>query len=274
MAAKEIKGTVTGTYASSYEIKLVLSSTVIDGKLQSTVNASLQFRRTGDLSYPSYNLSDAESSITIDGEKTNKITSYDTRNNKNWIVLQTKTKTVNHNSDGTKSINVSAKFTSNAAAGMTGGNVSGTFKLDNITTSSKILNINSDYIENKISLEIDNDNLYNTLEIFSDTTLIKKVVDYKSLEEIRLTDEEILKSYNCTENLSLELQYKLKTFLDSNHNTFLGEDNLSKNINFGGTSYQNINGVWKRGIEYQNINGIWKKTLEYQNVNKIWKRGI
>ena len=112
------------------------------------------------------------------------------------------------------------------------------------------------------------------MEIFSDTTLIKKVVDYKSLEEIRLTDEEILKSYNCTENLSLELQYKLKTFLDSNHNTFLGEDNLSKNINFGGTSYQNINGVWKRGIEYQNINGIWKKTLEYQNVNKIWKRGI
>ena len=49
MAAKEIKGTVTGTNASSYEIKLVLSSTVIDGKLQSTVNASLQFRRTGDL---------------------------------------------------------------------------------------------------------------------------------------------------------------------------------------------------------------------------------
>lgn len=140
MASGTINGTVTGSSAASYAIKIDWNSSPNPTSNSSTVNAYLYFRRTASLSYPSYNLSDAYASLSYDGGNTQGgTTTYDTRSTTDWILLKSASWSVGHNTDGSKQITLSASFTANAGSGMTGGSVNGTVGLDTIARGSVLL---------------------------------------------------------------------------------------------------------------------------------------
>lgn len=139
MATQTIYGSFQGSNAGNYQIKCECSSTSNETNNYSNVTVSLYMRRTGNVE-GQWNLSDSTSRIVIDGTDSGySVTPFDTRSTTSWILLKTYTKNnIYHNSDGKKTINISANFNPNATSSLYGGAVSGSFKLDDIPRQAVI----------------------------------------------------------------------------------------------------------------------------------------
>lgn len=145
MASGTINGTTANEYISS---KIEWSSKADNTNNRSTVTAALYYRRTNS-GYTTYGY--RYCSITINGVKCSAngaitITEHE------WVKAAEGTVTVDHNSDGTKSIDISAE-------GYVGGTTlkstscSGTAKLDSIPRASTITSAGNVTLGNKCSVK-------------------------------------------------------------------------------------------------------------------------
>lgn len=160
MASTTLNGSFQGSNAGNYAIKCECTSTS-NGSTANTSNVTvkLYMRRTVSLQYPQWNLytdatNGAISNITIDGtSKGSTVTTFDTRNTTGWILLTSFTKNnISHNSNGSKSISISASFEPKATSSLYGGAVSGTFTLDTIARAATITSVANVTLGNQCSV--------------------------------------------------------------------------------------------------------------------------
>lgn len=137
----------SGDYGDKYEFKAEAFDTDISSQNNtSLVVVDIYMRRKDVSSSGAYNNNGTAWSITIDGTTTTGTTAWDTRNTSDWQHLGWATKTVTHNTDGNKTVSISASHTGNSASGsskMGNASVSGNFTLTYIpryATVSQSLN--------------------------------------------------------------------------------------------------------------------------------------
>lgn len=130
-------GTIYGTTANkSIESKIEWSATSSTANNNSAVTASLWYRRTNTYSgTPTGGTGTV--SITIDGQSGSEKKSLTVPNDKSWVKAIEVTKTVSHNSDGTRSITISASG-SLPPSSLSATYCSGTAVLDNIPRQANI----------------------------------------------------------------------------------------------------------------------------------------
>lgn len=142
------KGTIVGKTDNEYiSAQVIWTSTVNTDKNQSTVTATLYYKRTND--YTTYGT--GSFTITINGEVT-KVTNYISFGNDEWVEAMSATVTVAHDSDGSKSITISA------SGGIPGTSLewtslSGTADLGTIPRASTITAVSNTTLGNKCSVK-------------------------------------------------------------------------------------------------------------------------
>ena len=127
MASSTITGTTSNSNLAS---KIEWSSSPSTANNSSTVTAKLYYRRTNTYSGTPTS-GTGTFSITIDGKKVSTSGKLTIPNDKSWVLALTATKTVTHNTDGKKSITISATGYLSGTT-LTSTTCSGTAKLDNI----------------------------------------------------------------------------------------------------------------------------------------------
>lgn len=142
-------GTITGSTSNQYiDSRIVWSSTATTSSNTSKVTATLQYKRnnTGFTTYGTGSFS-----ITIDGTKTSTSKTL-TITESGWVDAVSATKTVNHTSDGSKSITISATG-SISGTSLTSTSCSGTAKLDTIPRASTLTSASNVTLGNKCSVK-------------------------------------------------------------------------------------------------------------------------
>lgn len=141
-------GTITGSTGNQYiNAKIIWSSTADRNGNTSDVTASLWYKRTNN--YTTYGTGDF--SITINGIKTSE-SNYISFSDDEWVKAMEVTVAVEHNSDGSKSVNISA------TGGITGTSLSstsvkGTAVLDTIPRASTITSASAVTLGNECSVK-------------------------------------------------------------------------------------------------------------------------
>ena len=129
-----------GTYGNRYELMAeATEETYSVADNTSRVAVYLYMRRTNVSSNGAWNNSQTPWTITIDGQEFSGTSSWDTRNTSDWQILGGATKVIQHNTDGSKTITISAYHNSqNTTAGVGTASGSGTFELTKIPRASTI----------------------------------------------------------------------------------------------------------------------------------------
>lgn len=127
-----------GSYGSRYEFMMDAYETDINNANNtSLVTAYIYVRRTDISSSGAYNNNGTPWSITIDGSSYSGSATFDTRNSTDWKFLGSASKTITHNSDGTKSISLSGSHSGTPMGSASG---SGTFDLTQIPRYMTVTN--------------------------------------------------------------------------------------------------------------------------------------
>lgn len=134
MANGRIYGSITGSSSTKYDLWVDWTSVPDGVNMQSTVTVNFYLQRNDGYANSFSDSAANPVSITIDGVTSNTTKAIDTRNGQKAL-LHTYTRTISHNPNGTKSINISASFsTANNRPTVTSGSVSSTtINLDTIT---------------------------------------------------------------------------------------------------------------------------------------------
>lgn len=126
-------GTINGSTGNQYiDAKIIWSSVADTGDNKSVVTAALYYKRTNN--YTTYGT--GTFSITINGEKTT-VTAYTSFSDDEWVKAMEATVTVEHDTDGSKVITISAAG-SIPGTSLPSTSVSGKVVLDTIPRASKI----------------------------------------------------------------------------------------------------------------------------------------
>ena len=142
-------GTIDGSStASNCDCRITWSSTKNDDNT-SKVTASVQVKKSGSSSTSGT----FSGTLKIDGTSYS-ISKYDSWSWGSWHTVGTKTKTITHNEDGTKSISISANLTQTGTSMAGTYKASGTAKLDTINRASKINEIDDFSIDDTITISI------------------------------------------------------------------------------------------------------------------------
>lgn len=132
----------SGGYGGKYEFKADASeSNVSSSNNSSLVSVSIYLRRKDSSSNGAYNNYGTGWTITIDGTTYSGTSTWDTRNTTAWQYLGSASKTVTHNSDGSKTVSISASHTGNSSSSsskMGNASGSGNFTLENIPRHTQI----------------------------------------------------------------------------------------------------------------------------------------
>lgn len=128
-----IQGNFSGTSASNVKPVLEWSATQNISNNTSTVTAHLVFIKSNSYWYP-YNLNGHQVSMSFDGNNAKANRTFDLRNRSREVVWS-RTVTVNHNSDGTKRLNISV---SGDTGNMGGYNFGANIDLNTIPRSSSM----------------------------------------------------------------------------------------------------------------------------------------
>ena len=134
MASGIINGTTSN---SNIDSKIEWSSTPSTANNSSVVTASLYYKRTNTYSGTQTG-GKGTFSITIDGQTGNGSASITIPNSKEWVLALTVTKTVAHNTDGNKTITISATGSISGTT-VTSTDCSGTATLDRISRGATIV---------------------------------------------------------------------------------------------------------------------------------------
>lgn len=158
---KSVTGNMSaqGYSNSAYSIKL---DTYLNKQEENSSKINYQvFLRTnvsdwGWYSYPSPKTYLQRDKIDINTSKS--ITNLPTKNQGNWVKVQDYTETINHNSDGTLTINVSAKFSANYSKSYLPKDITietGNLTIPKINRASTLQSINDFSIDDTITIKYD-----------------------------------------------------------------------------------------------------------------------
>ncbi len=129
----------SGSGLTRYEFKAEAYEQKADNYIETnktTIVVDIYMRRNQLYSTSAYNLNGSPWSITIDGDTKNGTSAWDTRNSVDWKYLGSHSKEITHNSDGSKTVTISAYHQSNINIGNSSG--SANFTLTKIPRASKI----------------------------------------------------------------------------------------------------------------------------------------
>lgn len=190
-------------------------------------------------------------------------------------LIKTQSKTVTHNSDGSKTVACSASY--NGTGYWDGQWHTVTWSdskvLATIPRGSVIGTISAFNVEDSFSVPVTkySESFTDTLEIKLGETVIKTITPYTNNAAITLTDAEILAAYNAQgADLTSAFIFKTSTYSGA---TLIGTDEKTANGTDAGTGYIKISGTWKRALPYIKVSGAWKKAIILFK-NTTWKRGI
>ncbi len=196
-------GTIDGSStASNCDCRIVWSSTKVEGTNQSKVTASVQIKKSGSSSTQGT----FSGTLKIDGTSYS-ISKYDSWAWGSWHTVGSKTKTVTHNADGTKSISISANLTQTGTSMAGTYKASGTAKLDTINRASQINEIGDFSIDDTVTISITKyvSTFTDNLVISSGGTTIKtinSIVDGYSLT-FSETEKNIIKGLMTSPKINL-----------------------------------------------------------------------
>lgn len=189
------------------------------------------------------------------------------------VTLWSKTLTITHNTDGSKTVPISYSFATGISAGTLTG--SKNLILTTIPRASTNLSVSEFNIEEGFSGTITkNSNTFTDKLIISYETIpIKTIDNFTSNTVYSFTDSETLSLYKQSgTNLSLSLSFNIETY---NGTTLLGNTSSTAIGNIKGNMYaKNGSNGLTRCVAWINDNGVWKKALGFKNSNGSWKKGI
>lgn len=229
MAGSTIIGS-TGN--ENIDAKVVWSSKANTSTNKSTVTAALYYKRnnTGFTTYGTGSFS-----ITINGVKTNASKTL-TITESDWVMAVEATVTVSHDSDGSKSIKISASGSISGTT-LTSTNVSGTVELDTIPRASSIdsLSCATKYFNGKLTYKYTpkTSNYYNRCNISLNldgefisvkSVLLGKQSASQKTATVTFTEDELSTIYNKLPKTDKgTLRFTLRTYSDSDYTAQIGD---------------------------------------------------
>lgn len=206
--------TASGNGSGTCDCRIKWSSSVIEGTNQSKVTASIQVYKSGSSSTSCT----FEGSIKIDGTSYS-ISKYDSWSWGTWHTIGSKTKTVTHNEDGTKSISISGSVkTADGTTTMSGTyKASGTAKLDDINRASKLGEIDNFGIADTITIPITKyvSTFTDTLVISYGDTTIKTISNITDGYELTFSGAEQSTIKSLMKSPQIALTFTLTTLNDA-----------------------------------------------------------
>lgn len=142
MASGVINGSVTGSSADKYRFWVEWNSTPDTSSGTSYVRVKAYLQRTDGYASSAWNndVSASQKTLVVDGTTYHPSNNgIDTRNSQKVIIASAE-KTIAHNSDGYKTINISASFP-RVASSLTGGSLSGSASLGHIDVSAPNISV-------------------------------------------------------------------------------------------------------------------------------------
>lgn len=195
----------------------------------------------------------------------------------NWsgspVTLISKTQTVTHNSDGSKSISISATFDTNGTS--TGVvSASGTATLTTIARTSVIGTVSNFNIESGLKVPVTkySSSFTDTLTIKIGSTTIKTISGYTNNTAINFTDSELLAIYKAIATSKKSDTFTFTITTKSGSTTIGTSASKTATGTIIGLSKIKISGTHKNAVPWININGTWKRCLPWINPNGTWKR--
>lgn len=226
-------GTITGSTGNEYiDAKVEWSSTPNTSTNNSKVTAALYYKRN-NTGYTTYGT--GTFSITINGTKTNA-TKQITITENDWVKAVEATVSVNHNTDGRKSIVISATG-SISGTSLTSTSVSGTVSLDTIPRASTIdsLSCATKYFNGKLTYKYTpkSSSYYNrcniSLNLNGTYTSVKSInLGTQSASQktatVTLSESELSTIYNKLPKATKGvIRFTLRTYSDSGYSTQIGD---------------------------------------------------
>lgn len=267
---------ITQWFGSFYGTLEYSESNVSASNNTSTVNATLKI---GSNSYGSFYGYTTYGTIIIDGSRYSVSTSANLGTNSS-ITVGSASKTIAHNSDGSKSISIGFEL-SNGYAGSTSG--SGTMGLTKInryahTSAFNISKTDNQYdFEKSMSVNYDKYSASGysyKLRISIQNVKQLQLKDYNTSGASFYLDDTSLNQiydYAYQNNLtSINLGARVETWSGSSRKSEGNEIVVTCPILPKGRIY--INGEWKRAQAYYGVNGEWKRATPYIGSNGSWKR--
>lgn len=179
---------------------------------------------------------------------------------------------VQHNIDGTASVDIAASLTGPTGTSLQGVTCGGNFALsiDPIERKSTIIpgatvNIDQNFL---VPFYQYDSRFTDTLVIKDGESIIAIMQNVKPSEKVRLSDFEIFELYNRAGDDPLSLTLSLTTRYNDE---LIGMDEGMVTARLTGTSRVRVNGVWKNAIPFVRSNGVWKHAIAYTRSNGEWK---
>ena len=241
--------------ASNCDCRIVWSSTKNDSNNTSNVTATVQIKKTGSSSTSGT----FSGTITIDGTSY-PVSKYGSWAWGDWRTVGSASKTVTHNENGTKAINISAnlKQTGTSMAGTY--TASGTATLDTINRASKLNVIDDFKLTDTITINITKyiTTATDKLQIKLGDTLIREVANISTGYELTFTTTEQTTIKNLMTSPQATLIFLLTTI---NGETTLGTSTQSATVtSLDKPVYRNV--IKKENGHYQvAINGVVDTTI-------------
>lgn len=241
--------------ASNCDCRIVWSSTKNDSNNTSNVTASVQIKKTGSSSTSGT----FGGTITIDGTSYS-VSKYGSWAWGDWRTVGSASKTVTHNENGTKAINISAnlKQTGTSMAGTY--TASGTATLDTINRASKLNVIDDFKLTDTITINITKyiTTATDKLQIKLGDTLVKEINNITNGYELTFTSSEQTTIKNLMTSPQATLIFLLTTI---NGETTLGTSTQSATVtSLDKPIYRNV--IKKENGHYQvAINGVVDTTI-------------
>lgn len=241
--------------ASNCDCRIVWSSTKNDSNNTSNVTATVQIKKTGSSSTSGT----FGGTITIDGTSY-PVSKYGSWAWGDWRTVGSASKTVTHNENGTKAINISAnlKQTGTSMAGTY--TASGTATLDTINRASKLNVIDDFKLTDTITINITKyiTTATDKLQIKLGDTLVKEINNITNGYELTFTSSEQTTIKNLMTSPQATLIFLLTTI---NGGTTLGTSTQSATVtSLDKPVYRNV--IKKENGHYQvAINGVVDTTI-------------
>ena len=211
--------------------------------------------------------------IIIDSTRYDFTSNFNTNNTTTGSqTIAVKSKTVNHNADGSKTVYCSAAFD---GTGIETVYWSASKIFEPIARTSLIGTLDEFDLEKGFSVPITkySSDFSDTLMLVIGATTIKTIDNYIDSTFVTLTNQELIAAYNAMGvNNSASAAFKVTTKKGSE---IIGTSPYSyTTAHIAGTVKINITGEWKSGILWMKVGGIWKRAVINVKSENGWERGI
>lgn len=271
---KFASGTIGGSVSGYFTSQIVWSSSSNGSSANSSnVTAHLQIRRTN-----SYTTTGTfNGSLSINGSSVG--VSWHGSINSGWVEIASRTVTVGHNADGSKSCNISSSVTGPSGTSLSGNTTtaSANVTLDKIARYAVTSSASGSNIESPFSVKYTKyvSSYKYKLRISIPNVIELERIDYNtSGASFNLKPATIDYLYNkYGPNATFNLGFAVETWNSGGSSKLSAGNEKIISCKTDSKGRIRINGSWKNASLYVRVNGSWKKAMPYIRINNEWKRG-